>query len=118
MGRHKHKTDEGFTLVELLVVVAIIGILVAIALPQYTKFKKEAAVAAAQSSIRRCVSSLSAEFSLHDVGSMNCTVGQSVANLQVNASGIIEDSTKTYIVSGIDVNCSVLSPGIVECSLP
>lgn len=46
------KQGGGFTLIELLIVVVIIGVLAAIAIPQFTSTKERAFDAAAQSDIR------------------------------------------------------------------
>lgn len=51
----KKKLQQGFTLIELMIVVAIIGILAAIAIPQFSEYTKKGEDKAAQSDLRNLV---------------------------------------------------------------
>ncbi len=104
----KLNRQKGFTLIELLVVVAIIAILAAIAIPQFAKYRKNAAISAAKADLNRCVSSLVAAYTDNaSVTSVTCKVGDTDVTLSIDTSENITLSPSSVSVKGQSITCSV-----------
>jgi type IV pilus assembly protein PilA len=59
------KKDEGFTLIELMIVIAIIGILAAIAIPQFSAYRMRSYNSAAESDLRNAATAQEAYYVDH-----------------------------------------------------
>ena len=98
---NKMKDQKGFTLIELMIVIAIIGILAAIAIPQFSAYRKRSYNSSANADLRNAATAQEAYYV--DEETYTSTISQLTGTYGLYTS----KSVRFYSVAG-DVNSYVM----------
>lgn len=108
------KRQQGFTLIELIVVIVILGILAATALPRFVNFQADAAAAAIQGVAGAVTSAATINYSTYQISTGRATAINDAAacdTLIKGKTGLVGGALPAGYTIDTDVSCASTASG-------